>query len=445
MAIEAAIFDCDGTILDSMPMWTHECVALLERYGVENAFGVFSAHESLDMDKKCYYYHDALGIGESGEALYRELWQSVREAYARDVVPYPGVRDFLEEVRERGIPCVIASSTPKELLRSSLEAHGLDGYFDELIFCGDVGRGKEFPDVYLAAARQMGTAKENTWVFEDAPFGIRSARRAGFPVVGVLNDHDGRDVDFVETWSTVVCRDYADLTFAELDALTVPAFRALVVGGSIASADHALIRDLATTSDYVVACDRGAEALLASGVAFDTYCGDMDSSSEAIISMVRDMRVNMETYDPIKDDTDLSLALRLVEAEAERRGLPAETTLTCVSGGRPDHALGVIGVCSKYRRLRPRIVESTYTCLFQSPEGTDTAIFFGPGMVALSVIALDPATRVSERGTYWEVEEEDLGLLSDRGVPNTIVGDTATVSCSAGCAAVFQIWEGPSE
>ena len=439
MAFEAAIFDCDGTILDSMPMWTHECVALLERYGVENAFEVFSAHESLDMDKKCYYYHDALGIGESGEALYRELWQSVSVAYARDVKPYPGVRDFLEQVRASGIPCVIASSTPKELLRASLEAHGLTGYFDELIFCGDVGRGKEFPDVYLAAARRMGTKKENTWVFEDAPFGIRSARRAGFPVVGVLNDHDGRDADFVETWSTVVCRNFEDLSLTELDGINPSAFSALIVGGSPASYERSLIRDLARDADYVVACDSGADALVASNVVFDAYCGDMDSSSEVIISMVRDMQVRMETYDPIKDDTDLGLAMRLVEAEAERRGLPAEITMTCVSGGRPDHALGVMGVCSKFRRLRPKIVESTHTACFLSPEGTDVALFDGKDTAVLSVISLVPSTRVSEHGTYWEVEEDDLGLLSDRGVSNTIVGKTATVSCSAGCAVVFQI------
>ena len=76
MAIKGALFDCDGTLIDSMPMWTNCCVSLLERYGVSDAMRVFLEHESLDMDKKCYWYHDNLGIGKSGEALTKScgIW-----------------------------------------------------------------------------------------------------------------------------------------------------------------------------------------------------------------------------------------------------------------------------------------------------------------------------------------------------------------------------------
>ena len=184
MGFAAAIFDCDGTILDSMPMWQEMCVGLLERYGVEDALEVFLENESLDMDKKCYHYHEALGIGESGEALYRELWQMVEEAYRKTVRPYPGVHEFLQELKDEGIECVVASSTPPALLESALTQHGLRHFFSRVVFCGDVGRGKSFPDVYLACERMLGTPRADTWVFEDAPFGIRSAARAGFPVVG---------------------------------------------------------------------------------------------------------------------------------------------------------------------------------------------------------------------------------------------------------------------
>jgi thiamine pyrophosphokinase len=178
-------------------MWTATCVRLLERYGVGDAERVFAEHESLDMDKKCYWYHDNLGIGESGEALYHELWDMVEHEYRHGVQPFPGCAELLERLRAAHVPMVVASSTPIELLRIALEAHGLLGYFDELVFAGDVGRGKEHPDVYLAACERLGTSRESTWVFEDAPFGMRSAARAGFPVVGVLNDHDGRDEGFI--------------------------------------------------------------------------------------------------------------------------------------------------------------------------------------------------------------------------------------------------------
>ena len=204
MPIDAAIFDCDGTILDSMPMWTNSCVGLLRSYGVLDAERVFSEHESLDMFAKCQWYHQHLGIGESAEALYRELWCTVKAAYGNEVSPYEGCESFLRELRASGAPMVIVSSTPTELVRAALRMHGLDKYFDQVIFAGDVGRGKEHPDCYLYAARKLDTARENTWVFEDAPFGIRSAARAGFPTVAILNDHDGRDALFLERWATVV-------------------------------------------------------------------------------------------------------------------------------------------------------------------------------------------------------------------------------------------------
>ena len=177
MPIDAALFDCDGTILDSMPMWTNSCVGLLRSYGVAQAEKVFYEHESLDMFAKCAWYHQNLGIGESSEALYRELWRTVEAAYGNEVRPYEGCESFLCALRAKGVPMVIVSSTPPELVWAALRKHGLDVYFDQVIFAGDVGRGKEHPDCYLYAAHKLGTACENTWVFEDAPFGIRSAAR----------------------------------------------------------------------------------------------------------------------------------------------------------------------------------------------------------------------------------------------------------------------------
>jgi thiamine pyrophosphokinase len=86
--MEAAIFDCDGTILDSMPMWADSCIGLLRNYGVADAEKIFYERESLDMFAKCAWYHQNLGVGESGEALYRELWHTVERAYATEVRPY---------------------------------------------------------------------------------------------------------------------------------------------------------------------------------------------------------------------------------------------------------------------------------------------------------------------------------------------------------------------
>ena len=122
------------------------------------------------------------------------------------------------------------------------------------------------------------------------------------------------------------------------------ACKVLVVCGSpvVASAD--LLRRLAKECDYVVAVDRGLDALLSAGLGCDVYVGDADTVSDAgraLVDAATDFEV--ERHDPYKDYTDLALALDSVR----RRWPGAEVVATCVTGGRPDMALSVLGLLQK--------------------------------------------------------------------------------------------------
>ena len=443
MPIRGAIFDCDGTLVDSMPMWTQTCVGLLERYGVPDARRVFAEHESLDMDKKCYWYHDNLGIGESGEALYRELWRDVEREYRTSVQAFAGCKAFLEELRLGGVRMVIASSTPTELLRVALEAHGLLQYFDELVFAGDVGRGKEHPDVYVAAQQRLGTAREDTWVFEDAPFGIRSAARVGFPVVALLNDHDGRDEAFVARWATVVARGYDGLHAQTLAESAPHVLRALVVAGSPEPSGADLVRRLARDSDYVVAADGGVDVLMAAGVTPDAVCGDADSASSAAWKWAEAEADEVRRFPRRKDDTDLGLSIACASEKAERLGACLRLTLTCASGGRPDHALAVWGVLARNARFSPRVVEDGFECRVLATEGAPSWRSLGTVGMTVSLISLTNGTVASARGLRWELDRAQLALLSDMGVSNEVVYEDCEVECHAGALAVFVPKEHP--
>ena len=442
MPIEGAIFDCDGTLLDSMPMWTNTCVSLLKRYGVDNAEQVFLEQESLDMDKKCFWYHEHLGIGESGEALLGELWGMVEHAYRTSVQPFPGCREFLETLAAANIPMVIASSTPPELLRIALGAHGLLDFFGELILAGDVGRGKEYPDVYLAACERLGTSREKTWVFEDAPFGIRSAARVGFPVAALLNDHDGRDEEFVARWGTVVARGYHELSIDLLKECEPRVLHALVVAGSPSPSSSALVARLARQADYVVAADRGVEWLMDAGVSPHVFCGDEDSCS----AQARDWahaHANAVVRHPVeKDDTDLGLAIDCAYEEAERVGASLSLTVTCASGGRPDHALGVWGVLARNAVFSPVLTEDEFTCHVLAPQGSPSLELDAPVGTVVSAVALAPNTVASERGLRWELDHASLDVLGDLGVSNRVVSPPAVIECHSGVLAVFVLAKG---
>ena len=131
MDVSGAIFDCDGTLVDSMGMWTHAYEWLYDHYGSEGA--PMDVVEPMALADACRLFHDEYGMGSSGEEVYETLTAHVRDAYEREVALMPGAREFLDELSAAGIPMIVASSTPKRELWHALCAHGLDGYFMDAV------------------------------------------------------------------------------------------------------------------------------------------------------------------------------------------------------------------------------------------------------------------------------------------------------------------------
>lgn len=439
MAIEGAIFDFDGTLVDSMPMWTDVCVRLLGRYGVEDAERVFAEHESLDMEQKCVWYHENLGIGASPAALCDELRTDVLEAYRHEVSRFSGCRHFLEELRAHGVPMVIASATPRDLLLEGLEAQGLSEFFQDIVFAGDVGMSKDHPHVYVEACERLGTSRERTWVFEDAPFGVRAAVRAGFPTAALFNDHDGRDERFLRHWATVVLHGYEGMAVADLERLAPRTLHVLVVGGSPQPSSVGLIAELAERADIVIAADRGADQLMRADVAPAVFCGDQDSASGEACAWACEHAEKVVRHPVDKDDTDLGLCIALAREEAERRGAVLRLSFTCVSGGRPDHALAVWGVLAHAADASPVVVEDDYTCHVLSPLGAPAWHMEQREGSTVSAIALTSDTVASAWGMHWNLDHASMELLDDLGISNRVTSKSAGYRCHSGVLAVMEV------
>lgn len=188
----AFIFDCDGTLVDSTPVWNRAQPELLARHGIAATKDDFAEFESLALEDECCGYHQKWGVGESGAALYAELFDILIDGY-RKVEPRVGLLSFLESARDAGIPMCVATSTPNDLVSAALEGSGLARYMEFVTTTGEAGRSKEFPDVYELALHRLEEAHsctfERAWVFEDAVFGLRSSGSAGFKRVGIFDPH----------------------------------------------------------------------------------------------------------------------------------------------------------------------------------------------------------------------------------------------------------------
>ena len=443
MEITGAIFDCDGTLVDSMSMWKGSYDWLYAHYGVPGA--PMEVVEPLSLADACDLFFNEYGMGTSAEEVYETLCAHVREGYETVVTLMPGVRAFLDELRGAGVPMIIASSTPVRELRHALATHGLTDYFLDVVSTEDVGgRDKEFPDVYLEACRRLGTSRETTWVFEDAPFGVRSAHRAGFAVVGLMNDHDGRREEDVRPWCDVYCHGYPELSLNLLRDYErpVPAvgdpLRVLVVDGSPEPSSPELVALLSDESDYVICADGGADVCRRAGIAPDVFCGDLDSASDEASSWAASAARTCVRFPVEKYATDLALAIDCARHEAARRAAPLALTVTCGSGGRADHSLAVVGLLAGAGCASARIVEDDYEMRIVSPEG-ESCWRLGPEAVGrtFSAVAVAPDTCVSERGMQWELSDKSMGLLDDLGISNVVVSPDAEISCTSGRVAAY--------
>jgi HAD superfamily hydrolase (TIGR01509 family) len=182
----AAIFDNDGLTLDTERTWTRAEAALYARYGTtftmehkREMIGTSGPKSALAMERH-------LGQPGRGHDLHRELRELVRaELEGGPVEPMPGASELIAALRARGMPLGLATNSGREFATRALRAAGIYDHFDAVVSAEDVERPKPAPDVYLAAAAELGAEPEACVGLEDSETGVAAARAAGMTVVGV--------------------------------------------------------------------------------------------------------------------------------------------------------------------------------------------------------------------------------------------------------------------
>ena len=191
MDIKGAIFDCDGTLVDSLGFWEIYYEKIGETYLGGKKFIPDPQDDKAVRTQPIGFlsklFHEKYGIAESADAV-AEWSISLFEWYYRDVVELKsGVRELLMHLNSRGVRMCIASAAETKLIKLVLGKHGVLDYFDGIISCTEIGAGKDKPDVFYAAEKFVGAPHGKAWVFEDSVLAIETAKAAGFPVVGVYD------------------------------------------------------------------------------------------------------------------------------------------------------------------------------------------------------------------------------------------------------------------
>ena len=195
---KGAIFDADGTLLDSMPIWEDAAARFLAGLGIEAEPDLGDTMFRLSLDEGAAYLKRTYLAGDHGLSMTEEEIKEgvlgvIRDFYVHQVQPKAGARRFLEELAARKVPMYIATSSNREHIRAALERLGLLHFFDGMITCEEAGASKREPRIFLMAAERMGLSPEDIFVFEDVIHAIRSAGSAGFTTVGVYDAASAAD------------------------------------------------------------------------------------------------------------------------------------------------------------------------------------------------------------------------------------------------------------
>ena len=190
MRIRGAIFDVDGTLLDSMFIWDTIGEAYLRSIGYQPKENLNETFKNMSLHQAARYYQTEYGVTQSIDEIMDGV-NAMLERYYRFEVPLkPGAAELLERLRQNGVKLCIATATDRHLVEAALDRCGVLSCFGEIFTCNEVGHGKDEPDIFEAALRFLGTRREETLVFDDALYAVRTAKEAGFPVAAVYDSHE---------------------------------------------------------------------------------------------------------------------------------------------------------------------------------------------------------------------------------------------------------------
>ena len=186
-----AIFDMDGTLVDSMGYWKGLVVEYLDRQGLRDVPEDLPERlMSMTMTQGAEMLIRMYGLSDTAEEMIAGQNAIMEGHYRRDIPLKPGVRAYLQGLQKQGVAMCVASATAELLIEACLTRLGVRDYFRFIASCESIGASKERPDIYHLAARRLEAEPGDIAVYEDALYAVRTAKRAGYYVVAVYDENE---------------------------------------------------------------------------------------------------------------------------------------------------------------------------------------------------------------------------------------------------------------
>ena len=209
--IEGAVFDLDGTLLDSSWVWEKVDEKFLGDRGFQVPDDYVDEISPLGAERAAVYTIERFGLNEDKDDIVREWIEMAKKEYATEVVCKPYAKEFLEELHKLNIKMAVATSSDRELFMKTLEREGILKYFQKIVTVDEVERGKGYPDIYEEAARRIKVNPHKCLVFEDILAGVTGASLGEFNVVAVFDEKSKHNWEKSKSISKDSINDYKEL------------------------------------------------------------------------------------------------------------------------------------------------------------------------------------------------------------------------------------------
>ncbi len=209
---QAAIFDLDGTLFDSMWIWKQLDADFLAAHGQVITPDYTDAIKSMTWDEGARYTVERYGLSKTPEEVIQTWFDMSADYYRTKVKMKPYAKEYLAFLHEHGVPMAIATSMePQHNIDIVLDANDLRPYFQNITVATEVSRGKGFPDIYLLAASRLGIEPARCAVYEDILAAMRGAKAGGFQTVGIYDSVSDGDWETIQKEADVSVRSWKDL------------------------------------------------------------------------------------------------------------------------------------------------------------------------------------------------------------------------------------------
>ncbi len=184
---KGAIFDLDGTLVDSMWIWDTVVTRWLQAHGADPDKGVAPVIKYMTFAQASGYIIDRFSLKIAPEQVSKEWAQMIIDDYRHNIALKEGVYDFVRMLKSNGVRLCVATSNFSEACEAVLRSGGIADCFDFILTSDEVGKNKSFPDIYLRSAEKMRLTPKDCMVFEDILPAVLTAKKAGFQTTAVYD------------------------------------------------------------------------------------------------------------------------------------------------------------------------------------------------------------------------------------------------------------------